>query len=1188
MKNSSINLMNMVKVIKDNELENFLNFSEIAVLYLQKDGRIHFLTPIITSITGISLDQIGSYIQDTEFLAQNPKLKARIFDFISSANKPCTSSHLLDYSIQLPEIQESIELIAPNKNIYQVLVNPLSEDNCRLNGITLVFYDITKRKHTETALKIEREKYRLLAELTDCAIWEYDIDTKELRHYNKLPGRYSDSYMNIPDYRNTMLGFQWVYSEDIPIFEAYCNSMDRGEDYFQYELRTLSDNNDYAWMRYQGAALHDQNGEVHLIMGRTINIDKERRDHERLLRQSELDPLTGLYNRSATKEKIEKCFLHSSQEKQRDIHCFMIIDFDNFKHANDYYGHLYGDNLLSNFSELLVDIIGINDVAGRLGGDEFIVLIKGIEDYEEIKRIAQAICDMARTQLKGTKENHITSVSVGISIYPFDGSNYEALYKKADTALYEAKARGKNNYVFYEPWMESIEQLALTERSRHKTFRNFPNEEAPLIEKRLLNFAFDVVAESENLDHVINSIFHEIGKFYDLSRIKIFEYGIGNKGSRISYQWVNIGIPKAEFVETDAEDSLMLEYERLFQEYGIHYINDVSEIGRDTPLGFLYDKLGTKSLVQCAIFDTGKFIGTINFEDCVKARYWSKSELDTLYTLTKLISGFIIQIRSKQELNNEIFFTQAMLNNQKLSNYAIREGTYELIYFSEYTENLFPNVKLGEVCYKAIFGRDTPCDPCPLAGLKDNIKRYSIEAYNEQNDFWYSSTASKVVMPDGQGMYLICYSDVTGFMERVKSTDSLTGLITVSKFEAEAMKLIAACDNNQYAILYMDINKFKNINDEWGYSIGNDILIEFSGIVSKLINPPELFCRVVADKFILLLSYQDKEKLIERITLSFEKVEQELKHLFPCVNPIFVSGLYFLTANDKVLSEAMDKANLARKTLKEVHKSNLIIYDDILHESIMKENLIENRMFEALRNQEFHVFMQPKIDLASMKMIGAEALVRWRLPSGIYMSPMEFIPIFERNGFIDELDFYVYEKTFQGLREWLDMGKEEIIVSVNVSRYHLNDSRFIERFHDLVRRYHIPSRLIELEITESIFFKELDRLINIMNSLRERGFLISIDDFGSGYSSLNLLKTLPIDILKLDREFFMQNQMRENDKIIISSIISLAKGLGLKVISEGVETSEQAEFLRENCCDMAQGYLFYKPIPMEDFVQMFQ
>jgi diguanylate cyclase (GGDEF)-like protein len=603
----------------------------------------------------------------------------------------------------------------------------------------------------------------------------------------------------------------------------------------------------------------------------------------------------------------------------------------------------------------------------------------------------------------------------------------------------------------------------------------------------------------------------------------------------------------------------------------------------DSDFRHVYESMGAKAIVKCAIFDSNKVVGSINYVDCTDARQWTKSELDTLYTLTKLISSFIVQIRNKQALDNEIFFTQAMLNNQKLSNYAIKEGTYELLYVSEYTENLFPNVKLGELCYKAIYGREAPCDACPVKGLDEKNKRFSIEAYNEINEFWYSATASTVTMPNGQRMNLICSSDVTGFIERVNSKDPLTGLLTLSKFEADAMKLIVNTADHKYAILYCDFDKFKNINDEWGYSVGNDILILFANKLKEFIRSPEIISRITADKFVMLLSYQDKKSIFERIHKMHIKIMKEMKKIYPKINPVFICGVYFLTPEDKILSIGIDKANLARKTIKGSHKSNISIYDDSFHQKITKEKMIENHMYDALKKDEFIVYMQPKIDLKTLKIIGAEALVRWKMTDGQIISPMEFIPVFERNGFIEELDFYVYEKTFQALHRWLKMGKKPIMVSVNVSRIHLNNNRFIERLDSLVTKYKLPTNLIELEITESMFFKELDRLIFIMNSFRKRGYLISIDDFGSGYSSLNLLKTLPIDILKIDREFFMRNHMGENDKIVISGIITLAKGLGLKVISEGVETVEQAKFLKESSCDMAQGYLFYKPLPMEEF-----
>jgi EAL domain-containing protein (putative c-di-GMP-specific phosphodiesterase class I) len=182
----------------------------------------------------------------------------------------------------------------------------------------------------------------------------------------------------------------------------------------------------------------------------------------------------------------------------------------------------------------------------------------------------------------------------------------------------------------------------------------------------------------------------------------------------------------------------------------------------------------------------------------------------------------------------------------------------------------------------------------------------------------------------------------------------------------------------------------------------------------------------------------------------------------------------------------------------------------------------------------------------------------------------------------------VYEKSFQALRGWIDMGKKPIIVSINVSRLHFDDTLFIHKLEMLVEKYNLPANLIELEITENLFLKELNRLLEVVNYLRKKGFLISIDDFGSGYSSLNLLKTLPIDIIKIDKEFFMKNAMKGKDKIVITSMIQLIKGLGLKVISEGVETIEQVIFLQENCCDMVQGYYFYPPMPEEEFAKLIE
>ena len=294
-------------------------------------------------------------------------------------------------------------------------------------------------------------------------------------------------------------------------------------------------------------------------------------------------------------------------------------------------------------------------------------------------------------------------------------------------------------------------------------------------------------------------------------------------------------------------------------------------------------------------------------------------------------------------------------------------------------------------------------------------------------------------------------------------------------------------------------------------------------------------------------------------------------------------GIYKISKSDNDINTIMDRANTARKTIKGGHKNSFAFYDKEMHKKILKEKEIENSMVDALNNGEFIVYFQPKYSLSDYQIIGAEALVRWDNPQKGLIPPIEFIPVFERNGFIVNIDFYVFEEVCKKIREWMDEGQKVVPISVNLSRMHFVNSNFIEKFKLIVDKYKIPTRLIELELTETAVLDNIEGLLDTMNNLKEKGFVISMDDFGTGYSSLNLLKELPVDILKLDRAFFTEKDESNNEKIVISNVIKMAKELKMKVISEGVETISQVEFLKQIGCDMVQGYLFSKPMPVKEF-----
>lgn len=897
------------------------------------------------------------------------------------------------------------------------------------------------------------------------------------------------------------------------------------------------------------------------------------------------DPLTKLYNKDAVKRIINR-YLQKNQRKETNI--LYVIDIDEFKRTKEVYGHLYGDYILEELASELRDMFSTTDVIGRLEEDKFIVFVKNVEKYAMVSFIAESILDMIKEKSSKKSAKANVSVSIGISMTPSDGKTYDELYDKANIALSYVKNNGKSSFEIYNEKenryinIQIDKEILIKENDENKTEHMM----SPYVEKRLSDFALEVISGSKSFEESIHIIFEEIGKYYSLGRINIIETDIKTGKLKISNEWCNEGVEPSHGALLFIANAYWKWYTSEFQQQIIINFEDITKEKLPKKIREAFQILDVKAFLQCALYDGKQFVGCVNFANCGDAYKWSQSEIDTLMTITKIIGIYLLRFRNQQQLSNELFYTQAMLNNQMLLNYLIKKDTYEIQYVSECAGKKYQNIKLGQLCYKAIMNRKKPCDICPIKGLKEKEQRYSVESYDERFQAWYSTTASMVESNEGEEMYLLCRSDVTGFLDRVKAIDPLTGILTMTKFEAEVMKKFACLNQDQKsAVIYLDVDKFKYLNGEYGYEIGDRVLKFVSKTISEQLLGGELFCRVTGDNFILFLQDMDEETLLSRfnemILNTVEKVRKSINRL----NIVISSGICFVE-DDKVFSSVLDKANLAKKTKKGYHKSICVVYDDEFKSQMEKEKEIERQMLEALKNREFIVYYQPKINLVNHEIIGAEALVRWKTSAGVIRNPIEFIPVFENNGFILELDFYVYEEVFRKLREWMDQGKKPMLISVNVSRLHIDDTKFLSKLDALVEKYQIPTCYVEIELTESAVFNNMEKLLEVFYNLRKRGFVISIDDFGSGFSSLNLLKNLPVDVLKLDKEFFLKNSMTGRNKVVILNIIQLAKGLGLEVISEGVETQEQAEFLEKCGCDMAQGYLFYKPLQVEEFEKL--
>ncbi len=416
---------------------------------------------------------------------------------------------------------------------------------------------------------------------------------------------------------------------------------------------------------------------------------------------------------------------------------------------------------------------------------------------------------------------------------------------------------------------------------------------------------------------------------------------------------------------------------------------------------------------------------------------------------------------------------------------------------------------------------------------------------------------------------------------KVAYEDTLTGYGTWGKFEKDAEYLLSQ-NYRKFAFVSFDIDKFKAINDMFGHEEGNRILKQIADIVNRNLNNHETFSRINSDNFYLLLVYKSDEDMVDRIKKIIYALEYEITNFAPVIS----FGIYKINDTRLSIRKMGDLADIAKRTVKYGERSAYAFYNEEMLLEIREEKHIENEMQNALDSHEFCVYYQPKVSLGETPyLMGAEALVRW-VKNDTVVSPAKFIPLFERNGFIVKLDYYVMEQVCYAMKTWESLGYKDIMVSVNMSRVHLSDPAFPDTLKSICDDYAIPTSRIEIEITESAAYESLEVLTKVFEKLKSLGFHISIDDFGSGYSSLNMLKDLPADVLKIDRAFLTEsvNNKRAND--IIAYVIKMARSLGMNTICEGVESDEQINLLKKLDCDMVQGYYYARPMAIHGFEEI--
>lgn len=432
--------------------------------------------------------------------------------------------------------------------------------------------------------------------------------------------------------------------------------------------------------------------------------------------------------------------------------------------------------------------------------------------------------------------------------------------------------------------------------------------------------------------------------------------------------------------------------------------------------------------------------------------------------------------------------------------------------------------------------------------------------------------------------YLLCSrARLMNLMDAVKITDSLTGALNLHGLQETVGEILSKKEIQNFSVVLLNFKNFKYINQRVTTDNGDIILRKYSMLVQGFLEGKGYLARLGSDNFLTLV---DKKRLSEFIEfIKNVSISVNNKGTVESIKIDVRAGVYE-TNEETTFGDIMSNSAVALDSARHSRNKDILFFEREMLEKALHDKSISNMFLDSLAKNEFKVYYQPKVDLQTNMLCGCEALSRWYAQRLI--TPAEFIPILEQEGTIKNLDFYVLETVCRNIREWIDKGIEPVLISTNFSKLHLSDDHFEEHIISTLKKYDVPSKYLELELTELSDYQYFERLVSFVNKMKDEGFKISIDDFGTGYSSMSLVRNLNPDVIKLDKSLIDNvaagdDKKARTDRIISRSIIKMAQELGIKVIAEGVETKDQAEFLLKNDCFMAQGWLFDKALDHDEF-----
>ncbi|MDL2225630.1 diguanylate cyclase [Eubacteriales bacterium OttesenSCG-928-M02] len=574
-----------------------------------------------------------------------------------------------------------------------------------------VLVDITKTKTEEEERRLTEARYRIVMEQTSDVVFEWDLVTDDVI--------FSKNFVDIFGYPPTEKDFtryinqgKNIHPEDMEGFQQFLMDVLDDDPYIETEFRIKKADGSYIWCRLKVSTLYDEEGRPIRAVGVIVNVDEAVRQSQLLMAKAELDTFTGLYNKASFQQYVAA---YMRDHGEREQHSLFIIDVDNFKVVNDRVGHLGGDAVLLDLAAAIPKLFRGSDLVGRIGGDEFAVFVKEIPSRAFLEQKGQEILEAIQNIAILGDEAYALSCSVGIAVFPDDGTDFNEIYRKADVALYEAKERGKNQCAIYDGEMEKTRAAAMQDGSKTAISDTIDTQARPeMFLDGMTEYIFRVMYNADDLDHAIRLILEIIGRYYDVSRVYIFENEDDARYCSNTYEWCNDGVEPAidnlqnlSYVD-DLDDCMSF-----FDEDGVFYCEDVENL--PPRVRAILEPQGIYSMLQCAIKDNGDWKGLIGFDECRKNRVWLKEQVDTLSFIADILAAYLTRQRARSRMERTMDAMLQLVDGDERPAYIVDGMDYTLLYQNPAMAREPAGRVEDEVhCYNALYQKDAPCAHCPI------------------------------------------------------------------------------------------------------------------------------------------------------------------------------------------------------------------------------------------------------------------------------------------------------------------------------------------------------------------------------------------------------------------------------------------------------------------------------------------